>query len=214
MLTYQLLKNNAGFLLIGDYTSLRALHSIIHDINDRSPLIRDRDGQLMNLAYEIRKAYEQSREVLEPPQGYEEMGLRYGTQQLLPVILLQARMMRASLAYFDHSKMHQAMLYALEDVVEKALRDIFKSKADAIIERWQWINVDVPGVFELLHSRAELFCSWTKSERRNRFLNLLETFDLNYAEQHRYRFESGVQGLPSPGEFALFEDREWPDPNW
>jgi hypothetical protein len=214
MFSYNLLKNNAGFLLIGDYTSLRALHSVIHDINERSPLVRDRDGQLMNLAYEIRKAYEQSREILDPPQGYEEMGLRYGVHQLLPVILLQQAMMRASLAYFDHSKMHQAMMYALDDVIENALRDIFKSDTEAIIDRWRWINVLVPGTFELLHSRAGLFCSWTKSERRKRFLNLLESFDLNYAETHRHRFERGTKGLPSPGEFELFEGRDWPDPKW
>jgi hypothetical protein len=106
------------------------------------------------------------------------------------------------------------MVYAMEDVIENALRDIFKSDAAEIIDRWQSINVSVPGVFELLQSRAGLFCSWTKSERRKRFLNLLESFDLNYAQQHQYRFRNGTNGLPSPGEFELFEGREWPDPKW
>ena len=125
MLSYHLLKNNAGLLLVGDYTSLRALHEVVHDVNERSPLIRDRDGQMMNLAYDIRKAYERQREVLDPPEGWEEVGLRYGVQQLLPPILLQQRMIRMSLGYFDHPKMHQAVTYALEDVIESALRKIF-----------------------------------------------------------------------------------------
>lgn len=40
MLSYRLLKNHAGILLIGDYTSLYLLHEVIHDVNERSPLGR------------------------------------------------------------------------------------------------------------------------------------------------------------------------------
>lgn len=214
MLSYRLLKNNAGLLLVGDYTSLRALHEVVHDINERSPLIKDREGLFLSLAYDIRKAYEQQRETLEPPRGYEEIGLRYGVQQILPMILLQHRMMRASLGYFDHSKMHQAMTYALEDVLENVIREIFKGDAQAIIDRWQWINLANPGVFELLYGRVGLYCTWTKSERRKRFINLLESFDADYETSHGYRFQSGLQGLPTPGEFVIFEGLEWPDPKW
>ena len=214
MLSYRLLKNNTGLLLIGDYTSLRALHKVVHDINERSPLIKDKEGLFLNLAYDIRKAYEQQREILEAPHEYEEMGLQYGVQQILPVILLQHRMMRTSLGYFDHSKMHQAMTYALEDVLENVVREIFKGDAQAIIDRWQWIDPAYPGVFDLLYGRTGLFCSWTKSERRKRFINLLESFDTHYETSHRYRFHSGKQGLPTPGEFEIFEKLEWPDPKW
>jgi hypothetical protein len=214
MFSYHLLKNNAGLLLIGDYTSLRALHEVIRDINERSPLIKDREGLFLSLAYDIRKAYELQREILKAPQGYEEMGPRYGVQQLLPVIMLQHRMMRVSLGYFDHSKMHQAMTYALEQILEDAIRAIFKDDAQRIIDRWQWINVADSGVFDLLYGRTGLFCSWTKSERRKRFLNLLESFDPLYESTHRLRFVDGKTGLPTPGEFAHFEKLEWPDPKW
>ncbi|MBB4102942.1 hypothetical protein GGQ66_001497 [Rhizobium borbori] len=37
MLSYGALKNHAGILLIGDYTSLAWLHDLIHDANERSP---------------------------------------------------------------------------------------------------------------------------------------------------------------------------------
>lgn len=214
MLSYNLLKNNAGLLLIGDYTSFRALHEVVHDINERSPLIKDREGLFLSFAYDVRKAYEQQREILQPPEHYDEMGVRYGVQQILPVIMLQSRMMRASLAYFDHSKMHQAMTYALEDVLENAVRHIFKADAQAIIDRWQWINLADPSIFELLYGRAGLFCSWSKGERRRRFLNLLESFDPMYETTYRYRFQNGEQGLPTLGEFTIFEGLEWPDPKW
>jgi len=74
-----------------DYTSLRWLHEIVHDVNDRSPLIKDEEGPFLGLAYDIRKAYERQREILPPPPHCEEMGTRYGVQILWPVLLLQQR---------------------------------------------------------------------------------------------------------------------------
>ena len=44
MLSFGLLKNHAGILLVGDYTSLRCLHEVIHDVNERSPLVKDKEG--------------------------------------------------------------------------------------------------------------------------------------------------------------------------
>lgn len=42
MLSYGLLKNHAGILLVGDYTSLTWLHEVIHDVNERSPIVKGR----------------------------------------------------------------------------------------------------------------------------------------------------------------------------
>ncbi|MCG5079036.1 DUF6904 family protein [Paraburkholderia tagetis] len=66
MLDYQLLKNHAGILFVGDYHSLTELHEVDHDVNDRSPLLRQDDGPFLGLAYDVRKAYEQQREILQP----------------------------------------------------------------------------------------------------------------------------------------------------
>ncbi|WP_292404134.1 hypothetical protein [Mesorhizobium sp.] len=129
MLSYQLLKNHAGILLIGDYTSLRWLHTVVHDINERSPLIKDREGLFLSLAYDVRKAYERQREILQPPPDHEEMGIRYGVQALWPVILLQQRMLRVSLAYLEHTAKTQAIAYALEAVIEEALEEDFAALA-------------------------------------------------------------------------------------
>src|SRR3546814_6203202 len=89
MLSYQLLKNHAGLLLVGDYTSLRLLHQVVHDVNERSPLIKDDESPFLGLAYDARKAYQSEREILPAPQSYEEMGTRYGVQILWPVLLVQ-----------------------------------------------------------------------------------------------------------------------------
>lgn len=85
MLSYRLLKNHAGILLIGDYTSLRWLHEVVHDVNERSPLVREKEGMFLSLAYDVRKAYERQREIILPPPHYDEMGVRYGVQILWPV---------------------------------------------------------------------------------------------------------------------------------
>lgn len=66
VLSFYLLKNHAGIMLIGDYTSLRWLHEVVHDVNERSPLVRDKEGLFLGLAYDVRKAYEQQREIIPP----------------------------------------------------------------------------------------------------------------------------------------------------
>ena len=110
MLSYRLLRNHAGILLMGDYESLVQLHEIVHDVNERSPLIEDEDGAFLGLAYDVRKAYEQQREVIPPPNEYEEIGTRFGVEILWPVLMVQQRLLRVSLAYMDHSKRHFADL--------------------------------------------------------------------------------------------------------
>lgn len=214
MLSYQLLKNHGGLLLIGDYTSLRWLHEVVHDVNDRSPLITDEDGPFLGLAYDLRKAYERQREIVHPPRHYEEMGVRYGVQILWPVVLLQQRMLRVSLAYLDHGKRHQAITYALEAVVEEGLREDFGSKARTVVELWQRLDPRHPNTFEKLHSRGAIFCSWTKTERKHRLAALLASFDPGYESIHAFRMEQGEAGLLSPEELSRWENSEWPDPRW
>lgn len=44
MLSHLITKNHAGVTLTGDYRSLHALHQMVHDINERSPLVKDKEG--------------------------------------------------------------------------------------------------------------------------------------------------------------------------
>ena len=67
MLSHQLLRNHAGIMLIGDYGTLRLLNEVVRDVNERSPLVRDKEGAFLALAYDARKAYEQQREIIQPP---------------------------------------------------------------------------------------------------------------------------------------------------
>src|SRR3546814_74718 len=106
MLSYQLLKNHAGLLLVGDYTSLRWLPEVVHDVNERSPLIKDDESPFLGLAYDARKAYQSERNILLAPHSYEALGTRSGAKLLWPVLLVQHRMLRVSRGYLDHAKRH------------------------------------------------------------------------------------------------------------
>jgi hypothetical protein len=83
MFNYHALKNAAGIALFSDYLSLRQAHKIIHDVNERSPVIRDKDGFFLGLAYDLRKAYEGQRLTLkQDPDFYPEVGPRMGFEVL------------------------------------------------------------------------------------------------------------------------------------
>ena len=213
MLAYRLLKNHAGLLLIGDYDSLRKLHEIVHNVNERSPLIREEDGPFLGLAYDVRKAYEQQREILQPPEGYEATGVRYGVEILWPVLLVQQRMLRGSLGYLDHSRRHQAITYALEAVIEAGLREDFGAQGQIMVDRWLRLD-PTANIFEKLDSRGAIFCSWSKTERERRFASLLLNFDPLF--EHFPAFPDG-QRIPksvTPHELEQWKGVEWPDPRW
>lgn len=214
MLSYQLLKNLAGITVIGDYTSLTTLHRVVHDVNARSPLIPDahKDGIFLSLAYEVRKSYERNRDIIEAPLGYEEMGIRYGFKTIWPVILLQHRILRTSLAYFDHGPEHQAVTYALEAVLKDAIRETFKGQADAVVTRWQELDPCAMNIFEKVHSRGALFCSWNRGERQRLLASLLLSMHPHY-EEASFRLARNADFV-SPADFVRWGVLEWPDPRW
>jgi hypothetical protein len=90
MFTYQALKNAAGIALFSDYLSLRRAHEIIHDVSERSPLIRDKEGFFLGLAYDLRKADEGQRRKQKADAMCPETGTRLGVEVLWPTILVQA----------------------------------------------------------------------------------------------------------------------------
>lgn len=208
MLEYQLLKKHSGILLIGDYVTLRHLHNVVHDVNERSPLIQDKDGDFLGLAYDVRKAYERQREIVQPPVGYEEIGVRFGVEIIWPVLLVQQTMLRASLGYIDHSKRHQAVTFALEAAIEEALREDFGAQGETIVDRWLRL-APTQDTLDRLDSRGAIFCSWSGAERKRRFASLLSTFDPLYPA-----LPNGSQdpNFVSPEELNQWEDVDWPDP--
>ena len=214
MLTYSLLKNHAGVLLTGDYHSLKVLHEVVHEVNERSPLLKDKEGSFLGLAYDARKAYEQQREVIKPPEHYPEIGTRFGVQVLWPVLLVQCRMLRSSMSFIDTTKWQQVVAYNLEAVIESALEADFGSQASVLRDRWMRIDPAHPWPEEKLDSRGAIFSSWTKAERRERLAGLLASLDPMYPMIYEMWLENGDTTLVSPKELDSWEGVEWCDPKW
>ena len=209
MFAFDVLKNHAGIALLSDYSSLRQLHEIVHDINERSPIIHNRDeSAFLGLAYDLRKAYEGQREVYPAPDGFDEVGTRYGVKILWPVLLTQQRMLRVSLGYMDHGKFHQAAAFELEGVIEEALKRDFGTTAPDVIDAWHRLDPLAPDFFDRLDPRGALFCSWTKAQRKRSLPMLLHSFD---ALTSSFR---GVDemGDATPEAIDQWVGREWPDP--
>lgn len=214
MFTYKLLKNHAGILLCGDYDTLKSLQEVVYEVNDKSVLIKDKEGSFMGLAYDARKAHEGKRQVLKPPVQMPEIGVRFGVEILWPVLLVQCRMLRASLAFFDSSKRQQAIAYALEDVIEGAIEEVFGSDAKLVLQRWYRIDPSYPWPEEKLISRGAQFCKWTGAQRRANFSGLLASFDPMYPVAYQHMVSNGEVGLVAPEDLDALADTEWPDPKW
>ncbi|MCB1956613.1 MAG: hypothetical protein KDG55_13110 [Rhodocyclaceae bacterium] len=215
MLQYKLLRNHAGMLLVGDYETLEALHALIHDVNDRSPIVRDREGLFLGLAYDIRKAYEGQRRKLKAPAQFPEIGPRFGVEILWPVLLVQSRILRASMAFIDTGKWAQAHAYALEAVIEAALKEDFGGDLGArLIQRWMAIHPTHPWAEEKLDSRCAYYCSLGKAERKKRIDGLLASLHPMYQANFAIGIGRGVKNALSPEELDEWDGREWPDPRW
>jgi hypothetical protein len=214
MLSHAILRNHAGLMLTGDYWTLHALHEMVHDINERSPLVKDKEGIFLGLAYDVRKAFEGQREIIKPPKHTPEFGVRYGVKILWPTLLLQQHIIRTSLAFLDHGRRYQALTYALEAAIEEGLMEDFGALGPKIIKAWGRLNGSDPNLLEKLHGRAGLFCSWSKSQRARGFLALIESFDPMFERLYPLQLRSGEKPLLSPSDFEGWESTEWPDPKW
>lgn len=226
MLTFQLLKNHAGMLLCGDYESLGELYKVIHDVNEASCVIHDKEGVFLGLAYDVRKAYTGQRRIIKPSKDFKVNGERYGVEILWPILLAQSRMLRVALGYFDSTKRQQSMAFLLEALIEEAVRKDFDNKAEVIIDHWLRINPSNPWVEEKLDSRAIQYSLWNKKDRKEKLVGLLASLDPMYPMN--YKYWTGQDGnivnlehrhyhrsnLVDPEELDALEGIEWPEIDW
>jgi hypothetical protein len=120
MFSYRLLTDHVGPMLISDSATWSCLHEITRDISSRTWFLQDK-VELLALALDARKAAEGQRTVLPPPDDFPVWGTYHGAEMSWPVLLVQVRMLRVALGFIDHSKRHQAIVYALEPVPHYAI---------------------------------------------------------------------------------------------
>lgn len=211
MLSYRPLKNHGGIILVGDYHSLCELHDVIGDVNDKSTIVKNREGLLLGLSYDVRKAFEKQREIIKAPELCPEYGTRFGVKILWPVLLVQTQMLRACMGYMPTTKWQQAVAFNLEAVVEDALRSDFGSQAEKLIARWNRIDPRLSWAEEKLDSRGAIFSVWTKNERKKHMDCLLASLDPMYPMLYQNSVKAGNTKMISPEEFDSWTGVEWPD---
>jgi hypothetical protein len=104
MLRYELTPNNAGFILWGDSEALNELHELIHYIVDESPLIKVKDGFMLSLAYDIRKAREGNRRVEQHQYDQHDTYKLYGVELLWPLVGTVLNTQKLNGLYSDRQK--------------------------------------------------------------------------------------------------------------
>lgn len=133
MLRYELTPNNAGFVLWGDSEALDELHQLIHFLVDESPLIEGKDGFMLSLAYDIRKAREGCRRTEQYEyEGHDTYNI-YGVELLWPLILIQLALFRRSMAYIEVNKKQLSLMYSFEHILEAALKKLMPESWEDLI---------------------------------------------------------------------------------
>ena len=214
MLGYGKVKNHAGMMLVGDYETLRALHDVIHKVVNASALFREEahGDYLLGLGYEVRKAFEQQREILESPPHYDEIGRRYGVKLLWPVLLVHVRMLRVAMGFCPTDERDQGLVFLLEHATLSGLADDI-GQAE-VVEAWRGLGCNPANVLERVESRTGLFLQWSKAERRAGLGQLLASLDPMF--EFWYKRDPSVwrKGI-SPETFdriSLLD--EFPEPRW
>jgi hypothetical protein len=206
MLSYELTPNLSGPVILGSAETLRSFHEILHDVNERSPIICDKEGVFLGLAYDVRKAFEGQRRILKPARDVTHSGPRLGFEILWPTVLVQSRMLRVALGFMDSGKRHQAFAYALEAVVEEALQVDFPAEYLDIHERWLRLLPDHPVLEERTESRIEHWYQWTKPQRRRGIIPLLESLDPMFEFDYQMAVKHGEMVFMSPEQWDAIEE--------
>lgn len=178
MLRYELTPNNAGFVLWGDSEALGKLHELIHYIVDESPLVRVKDGFMLSLAYDIRKAREGCRRVEQYQHEHHDTYKLYGVEVLWPLVLLQSAILRNSKGYIQMDKNLLSVMYAFEYLLETALKELSPTTYDDIIKIAKSASgSDFNFIEDNIDSRCCYFINLPPERRKKQLVNILHSFD-------------------------------------
>jgi len=213
MLEYKLTPHHAGVALWGDIATLDLLYEFIHRVVEESIYIEDKEGFVLALAYDVRKAFEGSRS-----QGYrsylnDDTCRIYGVEILWPVLLVQIGVLRQAMAFISTNKLDQAIMFELEHVVESAARSAMPIVADEILNRIRCIgNSPYRYLENVLDSRCRYFIELPTKQRLKVLPKLMATFDTMY----EFQVKAGISILPDTIPLSAFVNngQEWPDFKW
>jgi hypothetical protein len=214
MLEVTLTKKIAGVEIWRDSYSLRAAHEMIHRVNQDSPVIQNKEGFLLGLAYDLRKAYEAQRQRQRRWRGEgKERCSIYGVQILWPVLIPQVGLLHEAIAFIPTTRRDQAIVYELEALIEEAVRSALPGQEALILAQMQSIGAEHHLIEDLVDSRCRYFIGLPPAQRLKQLPALLDTFDSSY-EFLADRVEGASDSLISPDEFDEAASGGWPEFEW
>lgn len=214
MLEYARVKNHAGMMLIGDYRTLRALHDLIHKLADSSALFHEpAHGEfLLGLTYDVGKAFELQREIIDPPPHYDEVGRRYGVKVLWLVFLVQIRLLRQAMGFCPTDERDQGVAFLLEHAALIGLADDIGGTD--VIEFWRRRSFNPASITDRVESRAGVFLQWTKAARRAGLRQLLDSLDPMFEFWYERDPDFWRKGISPEAFEQVAHLTEFPEPRW
>ena len=213
MLEYRLTPNHAGVALWWDFAALERLHGFIHYVVQESVYIEDKEGFVLGLAYDVRKAYSGQRSVDQRGDTKDDRCRIYGVEVLWPVLLTQVGVLRQAMAFNPTNKLDQSIMFELEHVVESAVRAATPVLADEVIHRTRsaasatYVHLD-----SVLDSRCRYFIALPPKQRLKMLPKVMATFDPMYGILAKSDITLRPDVIP-PTAF-VDSDEDWPDFEW
>ncbi len=172
MLTSEPTKNGTGIAIYGNYDELDFLYSIVHRVGDTlsesNEYQRGQNMLLMNFAYEIRKAKDQSRLIEKIDIDGEGM-TTYGFRVVWTDLLIFLSVLRNNAGYISLDKLEQSFLYMLEFVAEDSARRYDANGAENLKPIFaSGVYVGHKYIFQIYQTIHTELISTTKGKRRFR----------------------------------------------
>ena len=179
MITFELSRNAENICVWGDYFELDRLNTFVHHVIEESAYITDKEGFVMALAYDARKAYERQRLMRSYSDPYDDARSQsiYGVEISLPLLIVQIAVLRYAMAFMPTSKLDQSIMYELEFNLESLLKKEIPKKAEAIITFMG--NISSLAFDELndqIDQKCDLFAHYPKRDKLSKLLSLLQSF--------------------------------------
>lgn len=213
MLEYKLTPHHAGIALWGDFAALDRLRAFVLHVVEESGYIEDKEGFVMGLAYDLRKAFEGQRSQDYRSYSESDRCRIYGVEILWPVLLVQIGILRQAMGYIPTNKLDQAIMFELEHVVESAVREAMPVLADEVIHRIRCLGAATYMHLDtVLDSRCVYFIEVPAKQRLKVLPKLLETFDPMYS----LLLPPGADAPRGviPPEAFVGKGEYWPDFEW
>lgn len=210
MFRFDLTPNNAGIVFWGDKASLNELYECIHYIVDESPLIKNKEGFILALAYDIRKAREGQRRTEEYLYDFSETYQLYGVELLWPLVLLQAAMLRISMSYIETDKSKLSVMYAFEFIIESALKQFSPDRFEEVIRSAKNAsNSDFDWIEDSIDSRCCYFINQSSENRKEQLNKIMNSLDSFWAHYTREKQDVKMLSLINNTDWEWPEDITW-----